>query len=287
MKRGQFPWFLGALFQITWALSILHSFGCGSFQWLVQRPEVKKVSVSVTGLDFQKADLRFDLEVENAGSGTLTVAGYDYELQVDGQPFLRGTSQAGFDLPPHAVTVVQVPVSVQYGDLLKKLVSLKGRAEVPYNLAVTLTVRTSLGEIHLPLQKEGRLPVLTVPTIRLQAIRVHRLTPRGMSLEALVEVAQPGGPSISLASLAYALTLNGVQVGTGSVGSTQVDGRPDTRVVRVPVDVDGAKARSLLAAMLSGENRLRFVVTGEARFTSPFGNLSLPFTHSGTIPLGQ
>lgn len=133
--------------------------GCSSLQLLDEKPVVKDVLVTVVGLDFRKMDLRFDVQVDNAGSGMLTVLGYDYDLHIEGQPFLKGESAAGFELKPHAVTAIPVPISIKFSDLVKKTSSLLGRSEVVYRIAVGLTVATPAGSFRLPFQKEGRLPL--------------------------------------------------------------------------------------------------------------------------------
>lgn len=134
--------------------------GCGSLQVLEKRPEVKAVSVTMVGLDFTKAEFRFDVEVANSSKGAMKIAGYDYDLRIEGRPFLTGMSVTGFELQPQAVTIIPVPVSIEYADLFSKLAALKGRTEVSYNLAVALTVQTAVGEFRLPFQKEGRLSLL-------------------------------------------------------------------------------------------------------------------------------
>lgn len=141
-------------------LLVLGASGCASLRVLEKRPEVKTVSVTVVGLNFAKADLRFDVEVANSSDGALRIAGYDYDLQIEGQPLLTGMSEASFELKPQAVTVVPVPVSIRFADVLSKLAALMGRTDVSYNLAVALTVKTAAGEFRLPFQKEGRLSLL-------------------------------------------------------------------------------------------------------------------------------
>lgn len=153
-------WFQLVAFGCICPLLGLGAKGCASLQVLEKRPEVKAVSVAVVGLDFAKADLRFDVEVANSSDGALRIAGYDYDLQIEGQPFLTGMSETGFELKPQAVTVIPVPVSIRFADLFSKLAALKGRTEFSYNLAVALTVKTAVGEFRLPFQKEGRLSLL-------------------------------------------------------------------------------------------------------------------------------
>jgi LEA14-like dessication related protein len=141
------------------ALSLLGLGGCASLPLLAKKPEVKKVSVSLVGLDLRKLDLRFDVEVDNAGAGSLTVSGYDYDLTIEGRPFLKGESHASFELKPHAVTTVSLPVSIKLADLFRQLASLIGRSDAAYRMAAGVQIKTPFGAVRLPFQKEGRLPL--------------------------------------------------------------------------------------------------------------------------------
>jgi LEA14-like dessication related protein len=145
---------------LAWLLFLLVLDSCSSLPLLTVKPEVKKVSVSLVGLDFRKVDLRFDVEVENAGAGSLAVAGYDYDLAIEGQPFLKGRSEAGFELKPHAMTTISVPISIRLADLFRQASSLLGRSDAAYSMTVGFLVKTPAGPFRLPFQKEGLLPLL-------------------------------------------------------------------------------------------------------------------------------
>lgn len=143
----------------AWVLVLLEFGGCSHLSFLTKKPEVMKVSVILVGLDLRKADLRFDVEVNNTSSGSMTVAGYDYELTIEGQAFLKGKSAAGFELKPHAVTTIPVPVSIKLADLFRQVSSLLGRSDAAYSIAVGFLVETPVGAFRLPFQKDGRVPL--------------------------------------------------------------------------------------------------------------------------------
>ena len=141
-------------------LSLLALGGCGSVSLLTKKPEVKKVSVGLVGVDLRRLDLRFDVEVDNASAGSLTVSGYDYDLAIEGRPFLKGESDAGFELKPHAVTTIPVPVSIKLADLFRQFGSVIGRSDAAYRITAGFQIKTPVGVTRLPFQKEGRLPLL-------------------------------------------------------------------------------------------------------------------------------
>ena len=150
-------WRVALAFPVCVSILVMTLNGCGSLTRVILKPEVKRVTMNVVGMDFEKADLMFDVEVENSGSTSVTIAGYDYDLEVEGQPFLSGMSHDSFQLKPNAVTLVQVPISIELHELFKQVGLLMTRSEVSYNLAVAMTVESPVGAFRMPFQKEGTI----------------------------------------------------------------------------------------------------------------------------------
>ncbi len=257
---------------------------CGYLR--LQTPTVKAGSVGVVGGNFDKADLLVQLDVLNPNESTLVIAGYAYDLQVESQPFLKGVADTEFELKPRDVTPIRVPVSVKFSDLLGKLASLKGKADAAYRLSVSLAVKTPVGQLPLTFEKEGRIPVLTIPEIRLKGVVVGPMSLQGMTAEALVEITDPG-PAVALTGLSYALSLNGVPLAAGADAHPQPSADGGARLVRIPIPLDLSKARTVLGALLAGDDKPAFTISGQASFSSPFGPLTVPFTHTNRITPGR
>jgi len=139
------------------AVALLGLGGCRTVEGLTTKPEVRSVTVTVTGFDLRAIPLRFDVELYNPGDGEMRVKGYDYVLQIDGRPFATGTSQDGFMLAPRGTARVTVPVTIMVADLQRVLGALQTRGQAPYHFAVTLLIDTPLGVFRFPLAKEGCL----------------------------------------------------------------------------------------------------------------------------------
>ncbi|MBI5776590.1 MAG: LEA type 2 family protein [Nitrospirae bacterium] len=133
--------------------------GCRTVQGLTTKPQVQSVTVAVGPFDLRTIPLRFDVELLNPGDGEMNVAGYEYELHIEGRTFTAGTSRAGFALAPHGTARVSVPVTLALADLQRTLAALKSRGEVSYRLVVTLLIDTPLGAFQFPLTKDGCVSV--------------------------------------------------------------------------------------------------------------------------------
>jgi LEA14-like dessication related protein len=257
---------------------------CGYLR--LAQPKIQAGAVNVARLDFEHADLMVDLDVSNPNPSTLVIAGYTYDLQIESDRFLHGASDKEFELKPKDVTRLHVPVAVRFADLLDRLKALKGKPDAAYALAVTLAVKTPVGEIPLSFRKEGRVPVLSVPEVRLRGVRLGARSSEGMSLEALVEVSEPG-PSISLSGFSYALSLNGVPLATGADDKPQPTASGGAHLLRLPIPLDGSQARVILGALLVGDTAPAFTISGKVSFASPYGPITVPFTHTEKLKIGR
>jgi LEA14-like dessication related protein len=191
-------------------------------------------------------------------------------------------SDTEIELKPRSVTTIPVPVAIPFSDLLKTLDSVKSRQDVAYDLAVALMVKTGLGTYRVPVQKEGRLPVLTLPQVRLQGVKLDALTLKGASLEVAVEIATPPQAALALTNLTYALTVNEAKLAAGTAEPEPVKAN-GAQLVRIPVHLDVASLRAILGSGSSGQERVTVKLTGEANFSSPYGRLTLPFAQTGKL----
>lgn len=150
---------IGAWACVLAAAAVFSFGGCRTVQGLTTKPQVQSVTVAVGSFDLRTITLRFDVALLNPGDGEMNVAGYEYELQIEGRSFMAGTSRNGFALAPHGTARVSVPVTLALADLQRTLATLKSRGEVPYRLAVTLLIDTPLGAFRFPLMKDGCVSV--------------------------------------------------------------------------------------------------------------------------------
>jgi len=134
--------------------------GCRTVEGLTTKPEVQSVTVVVTGVDLRGMTLRLDVALKNPGEGELTIDGYEYAVQLEGQPFVSGQSHERVELRPRGTARVVVPVELVWADLQNTLARLTGRGAAAYTLALSLLIETPVGTFRVPLKKDGCLPLL-------------------------------------------------------------------------------------------------------------------------------
>jgi LEA14-like dessication related protein len=128
--------------------------GCAS---LFAKPEVRSVSFTVTRLDLKKLGLTVGVQVANDSATTVTIAEYAYQLDIKGEPFLKGASDHSIELAPQSVTTIQIPVSLPLADLLTRLKGTGPDSDLSYRFSGSLNVETMVGVRTFSFQKDGNL----------------------------------------------------------------------------------------------------------------------------------
>jgi hypothetical protein len=155
----------------------LLSIGVGGCAWLktmTKKPRVTLQKVDVTGVDFQAARLRADLEVENRIPAAVKLAKVDWGVLIDGQSLVSGIISEAIEIPPDAKVPVQIPFTLKFEDLYRIAQKYKDQDEAPFRLEGSLSVDTPIGPLALPFHHDGMVPVLKVPLVELAKADVKR-----------------------------------------------------------------------------------------------------------------
>ena len=159
-----------AYFAYPLVLCLLFSSGCASVGDLLKaRPKAKLAGVHFDRAKLNALDLTFDLEVKNPYPVGLPVTGLAYNLSSGEKEFIAGSTEPNVVIPAKLTETIAVPVTVNYGDILRALKGIRPGATIPYNAGVVLSVDTqTFGKIDLPLRRKGEI---TLPSISGETLR--------------------------------------------------------------------------------------------------------------------
>ena len=144
--------------------------GCAS---LIQAPQVTLKRTSLIGLDTSGADLEFFLGISNPNSFDLSLLGYTCDLRVMTLPLAASGLQSTLPIPAERETDMRLPVRVKFGDLLEILKRRPDPDKVPYQISARLHLQSPLGEIVIPVERDGSfaLPETYRPSFYLDRFR--------------------------------------------------------------------------------------------------------------------
>ena len=127
----------------------------------LHKPRIGLGGLQVDGLSLTGAKLGLDITVVNPNPFDLILQALDYDLDIDGHSWARGTTQEAITLPARGKGVIRLPIQLnllQLGKGGRHL--LKNRRPLDYHLTGRLELGSSLPLLPraaLPLDRSGQL----------------------------------------------------------------------------------------------------------------------------------
>lgn len=258
--------------------------GCSSLQDAIDaapKPTARILGAGVRNLSLQSLDLVFDVEVSNPYSVSLPLVDLTYTLGSGKQQFLAGGIKPSGSVPAKGSSVIQLPARLDLGAVLKTLSGVRPGAVVPYRAEIDVVVDAPLlGNMTLPLKRNGEIPIPAVPEITLVSFDVGELSLERISATAKLRVKNTNQFQIDLTRFRFDLALGGKQVTSVRLRSSSKLARGQATVVEVPVSVSPSAVGAGLVNLLSGSGA-GYDLSGRLDVTTLYGELALPFIQSG------
>jgi LEA14-like dessication related protein len=137
-------------------LTLLLATSCST---IVEKPTVNLKDVRFAGLDSDGVSIDFLLSVTNTNSFDIPLNGYVYDVRLMALPLARGESKDSVTFYGNSSSDMLIPVRIAYSDVVEILKRRPGLKEIPYQLNADLDVGTPLGNVKVPVRKNGNLSV--------------------------------------------------------------------------------------------------------------------------------
>ncbi len=277
-------------------LSFLFFSGCSAFQSLlgaakIKRPQVDFVGAKLDKLSFDKADFRFDLNIRNPNRLGIKLAGFDYDFLINGASFLTGTQEREVEIPAEGENTIQIPIALRFVDLYQVFQNLREQDSSTYQLNCGLSFNLPvLGAVRIPVNKVGELPLLKLPGIHLDALKLTRLGLSGAELQLGVRLKNLNAFSMILEHFQYQFEVNGQRWIVGEAREqTQVAEKGES-LIHIPISLDFFKIGGSVYQMLKGNQSLSYQFQGslDLKTSLPLlGQVTLPFEQLGQIEIAK
>ncbi len=235
------------------------------------RPTLSFDSMELTHLDFDRADVDFNLRVDNPNPVGLNLTSFGWSLLLEGEPFLDGVNDQGLSLEPQGSSIVTLPVSIGFVEVLA-VRDLKGQDEVQYRLDGSFGFDSPVGELHVPYGHEGSLPVLRRPKMA-----YHRLNWKGVdlakqtaSLGLVLKLSHQQGSNLEFMDLSYRIALEGTEVAQGvkeKIGTVEAG---QSRRIALPIEVDLVDLGTELARAIKKKEPVRVGLVADVDVNTPW-----------------
>ena len=236
---------------------------------LVKEPDVAVRDILFNEVTFESIGMMVKLAVNNPNLFGVRVAGYDYDLKVAGNPFLKGTQAMATSIPAGGSTTVDVPVTVNLADLYKTFSSLAGADDAAYRIdAGVICELPVVGKIRIPVSKAGTFSLLKIPRIALKGIQIRQLDLTGADLVVSGSISNPNSFGFNLQSIRYALEVAGSPWASGLRTEGITVTPKGTSDFSLPLSVNYAEIGMGAYTMLLSGRDLDYKLTGDVDLTT-------------------
>jgi len=257
----------------------------------VKEPQARVQDVKLTGLSLQKADILFDIAIENPNAVGVHLSTLEYDLQLDRASFLKGQKEDDLRIAARGNTSIQIPFSITYSEVYKAVKSFADLDTIPYQLDLKIGVDVPvMGKLNIPVTKKGAIPNIKMPSISLKGIKLDKIGFSGADLHFMIDIKNPNALNFLVNNFNYSLDVNGKNWIKGLLDKPLEIKKKGKQTVTLPVSLNFLEMGSAVYQLLSGNQKLQYRLRGKADFNSDFALLkafSLPFDKNGKIDLSK
>ena len=142
-------------------LAVAFLSACAGLAGLAQKPEVSVAGLNLVQFGLFEQRFALKLRIQNPNDVELPINGLNFEIELNGQPFIKGLSDKSVTIPRFGEGVLEVMATSTLGSALKQLRELQkgGRERVDYRIVGRLNVA---GGVSLPFERRGDLQMPAV-----------------------------------------------------------------------------------------------------------------------------
>ena len=255
----------------------------------VKEPRVNISSVKMTGLSFDHVDLLFDISINNPNNVGIKLAGFDYDLLLNENSFLKGEQSDGLEIKASGQETVKLPITLNYMNMYNMFSTLKDRDSIQYQLKTGLLFNLPvLGDIRLPVSKSGHVPSLKMPSISLNQLKLDKLGFTGANLTLEIKLKNPNALSLFLKDMNYQLNVSGANWIQGKTSKEMTISEKGESLISIPFSLNFLSMGQSVYNLLSGNQPLKYDLKGNASLGSSLkllGDFQLPFEQSGEVKI--
>ena len=148
-------------------LLILMMTGCAGMGQRLEPPRVKLATIRVQEFNVLETVFEVQLRVFNTNETALMVRGLECELEINGQPFAIGVSDADVEIPSYGTQLLPLNVYASVFDIIKSLQGLqKHQEQLTYHIKGKGRLGAGALPSVLPFNSEGNISLPDLPHLK-------------------------------------------------------------------------------------------------------------------------
>lgn len=227
------------------------------------KPTARLTGTHLANINFEQADLVFDLAVENQNPVAINLAGLNYDLKIENQSLISGVTAQGLEIKPVSTSTVQLPVTLKFDDLRKLPDELWQKDRFVYQLDTKIVVDLPIiGNYAIPLSRSGELPVPKMPVIKVKGVKIKNLSLAAAEVVAQVEIDNPNAFDLAFSDFDYQLDINQQNWGQGSISQRSSIPQKAKGTIEIPVKLNIMSMGQTAYQLLSSKQPLEYQLKG-------------------------
>lgn len=267
---------------VLFSAILLLAGGCAGLNEIVQQPQMHFKKVVPADFSLAGATFNFNFDVRNPNPLGLNLSKVTYALALNQHPLASGDLNQGIALPARGSAPLEIPLSLNFKDLLAAAADLGRSPKLPYQLAGKVYV----GPLAIPYDVKGELELPRLPKVELAGVQIRDLSLSGARLACQVRLTNRNAIPLKLGQLAYHLQLGDAQVATGETATLAPLAAGGSDTVNIDTRVSFREVGMGLLKLLQGGANSAYTLKGSFHQPLPGGgDHQTPFSFSGKVPL--
>lgn len=227
------------------------------------KPTATLLGTRLTNINFDQADLVFDLAVKNSNPFSIRLTGLDYDLKVAGNSLVSGITGQGIKVKKSSTSKVALPVTLKFDDLKKIPGELWNADQFAYQLDTNINVELPvIGNYTIPFTRKGELPVPKLPSIKLKDLKVSNLSLTSADLVAEVEIDNPNIFPLGLSNFNYRIDINQQNWGEGTSAQLSSIPQKGKGTISIPLKLNLLTMGKAAYQLISGSKQFDYQILG-------------------------
>ena len=151
---------------IATALFLLSIAGCAGVGQRLEPPRVKLATIRVEEFNVLETVFEVRLRVFNTNDTALNIKGIECELDMNGQPFAVGVTDANVEIPSYGTQLLPLQVYASVFDIIKSVQGLQNQDQLKYQIKGKIRLGAGAFPSVLPFDSEGNISLPDLPELR-------------------------------------------------------------------------------------------------------------------------
>eukprot|EP00249_Psilotum_nudum_P007343 c20491_g1_i1 orf=410-1378(-) len=245
------------------------------------KPTADVTGFHLTSITIERAEIVVDVSVHNPNPIPIPLVDINYLIESDGRKLVSGLIPDAGTIHPHGSETIKIPATLIYRDIRETYHDIKPGQIIPYKVKVDLIIDLPvLGNITIPLEKTGEIPVPYKPDVDVEKVVFEHLSLEKTSANLHLKVENKNEFDLGITALEYQFTLADMPVVNANLSRSATIGKCGEGMLEVPVSFRPKDFGGALWDMMRGRGA-GYSMSGKLEVDTPFGPMHLPFSKEG------